>query len=54
MIDPEILNHLAQAYEKAGRMEEARAAWRRSLTLDPDQDEVRQALKETERALHDD
>ena len=52
MIEPEILNHLAEAYREAGRLEEARATWRRSLTLDPGQDEVRQALKETEKSHH--
>ncbi len=52
MIEPEILNHLAEAYREAGRLEEARATWRRSLALDPDQDDVRQALKETTQRPH--
>ncbi len=52
MIEPEILNHLAEAYWEAGRPQEARATWRRSLVIDPDQEEVRQILKEAERSPH--
>ncbi len=52
MIEPEILNHLAEAYREAGRLEEARAAWRRSLTLKRDQGGVRKALKETTESHH--
>ena len=52
MIEPEILNHLAEAYRAAGRLEEAEVTWRRSLALKPEQDEVRRALKETEKSCH--
>jgi Flp pilus assembly protein TadD len=34
--DPEINNHLGDAYWRVGRQDEARFQWRRVLTLDPD------------------
>jgi Flp pilus assembly protein TadD len=34
--DPEINNHLGDAYWRVGRREEAGFQWRRVLTLDPD------------------
>ncbi|MGE5279958.1 MAG: tetratricopeptide repeat protein [Deltaproteobacteria bacterium] len=46
MIEPEILDHLAEAYRAAGRLQDAQDAWRRSLSLDPKQEDVRKTLKE--------
>jgi len=46
MIEPEIFNHLAEAYRAAGRVDEARASLRRSWELDPRQSEVGKTLKE--------
>ena len=34
--DPEINNHLGDAYWRVGRREEAQFQWKRVLTLDPD------------------
>src|SRR3546814_5076831 len=34
--DPDINNHLGDAYWKAGRRDEAQFQWRRVLTLNPD------------------
>jgi Flp pilus assembly protein TadD len=34
--EPEINDHLGDAYWRVGRLEEARFQWRRVLTLEPD------------------
>lgn len=46
---PSVLNVLGQAYVAVGRPDEARAVWRRSLEMTPDQPAVRARLEQLER-----
>ncbi|MFH1692572.1 MAG: tetratricopeptide repeat protein [Candidatus Omnitrophota bacterium] len=46
--DPEILNHLGQAYAAKNMMSEACQAWKASLRLDPTQKNIRDFLKKEE------
>ena len=45
LLDPVILNHLAEAYQKQGKLKEAKERWTTSLKLDPTQKDVRETLK---------
>jgi len=45
LLDPVILDHLAQVYHKKGMGKEARENWLRSLRLDPSKKEIREKLK---------
>lgn len=45
LLDPEILNHLAEAYYKKGDLKSAKEKWNSSLGLDPTQKEIRKRLK---------
>jgi len=45
--DAVIRDHLGDAYEKLGKLDEAREAWQRALTLDPDIQGVREKLERT-------
>lgn len=47
-LDPVILNHLAEAYVKQGRLKEAAERWTSSLILDPRQEEARKKLRAVE------
>jgi len=42
--EPRALNLLGEAYRRLGRNEDAAAAWRRSLAVDPSQDEIERGL----------
>lgn len=45
MVDPVILNHVAEAYYKKGMLEKAKEYWNSSLSFDPAQKEIRTKLK---------
>jgi len=47
-VDPTINEHLGDAYWKVGRIDEARMQWRRSLSMDPEPEQI-EALKEKNR-----
>ena len=47
--DPVVFEHLGDAYIKAGDKENAKISWEKSLKLDPQQDSVKEKLKD---ALH--
>jgi Flp pilus assembly protein TadD len=42
--DPRALNLLGEAYRRLGRTADAAAAWRRSLAIDPSQNEIERGL----------
>jgi tetratricopeptide (TPR) repeat protein len=46
--DPVIWEHLGDTYRKLGRIEEAGEAYRRSLGIDPERDQVRDKAHEIE------
>jgi uncharacterized protein HemY len=46
----EILNLLAEGFYRVGEKEEARSAWRKSLEIDPGQEEIRKKLEALENA----
>ncbi len=45
LLDPVILDHLAQVYYKKGMTKEAKENWLRSLRMDPTKKEIREKLK---------
>ena len=45
LLDPEILNHLAEAYHKKGMEKEAKENWLKSLRLNPTQKDIKEKLK---------
>ncbi|MEK7364984.1 MAG: tetratricopeptide repeat protein, partial [candidate division NC10 bacterium] len=45
--DPVIFDHLGDAYMKNGFVDDAVAAWEKSLSLDPKNEEVKKKLQET-------
>ncbi|HRO31923.1 MAG TPA: tetratricopeptide repeat protein [Brevundimonas sp.] len=49
--NPEINDHLGDAYWQVGRQREARFQWERVLTLDPDDDQAARARRKLEQGL---
>jgi len=45
LVDPIILEHLGDAYWKLGKKKEARDAWRRALSLDPESESLKERLE---------
>lgn len=43
--DPAIYDHLGDAYNKLGNIDQAKASWQKSLELNPEQEKVKEKLK---------
>lgn len=47
----EILNILAECFDQSGELEEAKAAWKKSLEMDPKQEDIKRKLEAAEKRI---